>query len=110
MSLTFSEYQEFTRTTRIYNPKDAIVYPMLGLAGETGECSELVKKMLRDDDGIMTEERKEKFLGEIGDVLYYVAALADDVGFDLGDIVDFNVSKLTSRKERGVLSGSGSNR
>lgn len=110
MSLTFSDYQKLSEETRIYPDEVSITYPALGLSGEVGECSELVKKALRDENGHFSQERREKIFKELGDVMWYLAALSADLGFDLGDIAQGNLDKLMSRKERGVLSGSGDNR
>lgn len=108
VTLTFDDYQDFTKTTRVYN--HPIVYPALGLAGEAGEVAEKIKKMLRDDDGVMTEERREGVIKELGDVVWYIAALADDLDIAFGEIAQINVDKLTKRRESGTLNGSGDNR
>lgn len=102
----FNEYLEFVKSMKVYPEKHAIVYPALGLAGEAGEIAEKVKKYLRGDK----ELDKDALLGELGDPLWYITSLADDLGFTLQDVVDRNVEKLSSRKERGVLKGSGDNR
>lgn len=102
----FEEYNEFVKGMKVYPEKHAIVYPALGLAGEAGEISEKVKKWLRGD----RELDRQGLLGELGDPLWYITSLADDLGFTLQDVVDFNVEKLTSRKERNVLKGDGDNR
>lgn len=103
---TFNEYQEFVRSMKAYPEKHAIVYPALGLIGEAGEISEKVKKWLRGD----RELDREGLLKELGDPLWYLASLADDLGFTLQEVVDANFAKLTSRKERGVIKGSGDDR
>jgi NTP pyrophosphatase (non-canonical NTP hydrolase) len=102
----FNEYGEFVKSMKVYPEKHAIVYPTLGLIGEAGEISEKVKKWMRGD----RELDKEGLLKELGDPLWYIASLADDLGYTLQDVVDANIEKLTSRKERGVLKGSGDNR
>lgn len=102
----FNEYQEFVKTMKVYPEKHAVVYPALGLAGESGEIAEKVKKWLRGDK----ELDKQALLMELGDPLWYIASLADDLGFTLQDVVDANVAKLASRKERGVVKGDGDNR
>lgn len=102
----FNEYQDFVKTMKVYPEKHAVVYPALGLVGEAGEISEKVKKWLRGDK----ELDKEGLLKELGDPLWYIASLADDLGYTLQEVVDANVEKLTSRKDRGVLKGSGDNR
>jgi NTP pyrophosphatase (non-canonical NTP hydrolase) len=91
---------------KAYPEKHAIVYPALGLIGEAGEISEKVKKWLRGD----RELDREGLLKELGDPLWYLASLADDLGFTLQEVVDANFAKLTSRKERGVIKGSGDDR
>jgi NTP pyrophosphatase (non-canonical NTP hydrolase) len=111
---TFNEYQEFVKGMKVYPQQFAIMYPALGLAGEAGEITEKIKKWLRDDQpqsqNDMSEERRQAILLELGDPLWYIAALADDMGFTMDDVVAANVGKLTSRKERGVVHGSGDNR
>jgi NTP pyrophosphatase (non-canonical NTP hydrolase) len=109
--MLISEYQELSRRTATYpGAGDNIVYPTLGLAGEAGEVAEKVKKLLRDDDGVMSEERREALAGELGDVLWYVAQVATEAGLDLEEIAQGNLDKLLSRQRRGVLSGSGDSR
>jgi NTP pyrophosphatase (non-canonical NTP hydrolase) len=103
---SFNEYQEFVKSMKVYPEKHAIVYPALGLTGEAGEIAEKVKKSLRGDK----ELDREALLKELGDPLWYITSLADDLGYTLQDVVDANVEKLTSRKERGVLKGSGDDR
>lgn len=106
--MTFDDYQLHARTTAIY--KQAIVYPALGMCGEAGEVAEKVKKMVRDDSSILTEERRQAIGKEIGDVLWYAANLASDIGLSLGYIAGMNIEKLRDRAARGVLQGSGDNR
>lgn len=102
----FNEYQDFVKSMKVYPEKYAIIYPTLGITGEGGEISEKVKKWLRGD----RELDKLELLKEAGDVLWYLASLADDLGYTLQDLVNENVKKLTSRKERGVQKGDGDNR
>jgi len=102
----FNDYQEFVKSMKVYPEKHAIVYPALGLVGEAGEISEKVKKWLRGD----RELDKEGLLKELGDPLWYIASLADDLGFTLQEVVDANVQKLSSRKDRNLLHGEGDNR
>jgi len=108
--MNFNDYQSKARETAIYPKEHAITYPALGLNGEAGEVAEKVKKMLRDDNGILTDERKSLLSKEIGDCLWYVANLASDLNLNLADIAQENLDKLFSRKERGVIGGSGDNR
>ncbi len=109
--MTFEEYQKEARKTAIYpNKGNDFIYPTLGLAGESGEISGKISKVLRDNKGIMNEERKEEIKKELGDVLWYVAQLATELNLSLDDIANFNLKKLISRQERNQLSGSGDNR
>jgi len=78
----------------------------LGLVGEAGEVAEKLKKSIRDYNKL----DKEGMLKELGDVLFYVAALANFYGGTLQTIAEQNTEKLNSRQERGVLRGSGDNR
>jgi NTP pyrophosphatase (non-canonical NTP hydrolase) len=109
--MNFDEYQEAARKTAIYpNVGNNIIYPCLGLAGETGEICENVKKILRDKNGIISDKDKEAIKKELGDQLWYVAALCSEFGFSMSEVVECNIAKLQSRKERGKLSGNGDNR
>jgi NTP pyrophosphatase (non-canonical NTP hydrolase) len=109
--MLISEYQERSRRTATYpGAGENIVYPTLGLAGEAGEVAEKVKKLLRDDGGVMSDERRQALAGELGDVLWYVAQVATEAGLDLEEIAQGNLDKLLSRQRRGVLSGSGDSR
>lgn len=106
--MDFNQYQALARSTAIYPEKHRVVYPALGLAGESGEVAEKIKKMLRDD--IPEETVRESLVKELGDVLWYVANLAHDLSITLDEVAHANVSKLLDRSERGVLQGSGDNR
>ncbi|HIP49886.1 MAG TPA: hypothetical protein EYG99_00365 [Candidatus Pacebacteria bacterium] len=109
--MKFSEYQEKSRVTALYPDKDNnFIYPTLGLVGESGEIAEKIKKVIRDDDGKMTDEKKTEIGKELGDVLWYISQLATELGVDLDDVAQGNIDKLYSRMDRGVLQGSGDNR
>ena len=109
--MLISDYQELSRRTATYpGAGENLVYPTLGLAGEAGEVAEKVKKLLRDDGGVMSDERRAALAGELGDVLWYVAQVATEAGLDLEEIAQGNLDKLVSRQQRGVLSGSGDSR
>ncbi len=86
------------------------MYPTLGLSGETGEIAEKVKKIIRDDQGVITDEKRDQIAKEAGDVLWYLSQLATEIDYSLEDIAQMNLDKLASRSARGVLSGSGDNR
>lgn len=92
----------------------SLLYCTLGLAGESGEFTEKVKKVWRDTgvdlNAVVTGERRDEMLKELGDVLWYVARAAHELGSSLDEVAELNVEKLQSRFDRGVLGGSGDNR
>lgn len=111
-SMSMNQYQDCTDVTAIYpgageGDMNAILYTTLGLSGEAGEIPNKVKKILRDDEGVLNEEKRLAILAEIGDVLWYAARLASELGARLGDIAEANIEKLESRAVRGVIKGSG---
>lgn len=109
--MTFQEYQEEARKTAIYpNKNNNFIYPTLGLAGEAGEVAEKIKKVIRDGNGIVSEEKKVEITKELGDVLWYVANLSKELGITLEEVAQKNLEKLQSRQQRNELHGSGDNR
>ena len=108
--MTLDEYQYHALETAIYPKQYKVIYPALGITGEAGECSDKVKKVIRDNNGEFTDDRKREIAKEIGDVLWYCAALAHDIGYTLNEVGEMNVEKLNSRKERNKINGSGDNR
>jgi len=109
-SMDFNSYQRIAKTTAIYPATHKILYPALGLAGEAGEVANKVKKLVRDGTSSLPKEWKEQIGSEIGDVLWYCAVLADDLGISLGKIASQNEIKLQNRKKKGTISGSGDTR
>ncbi len=103
--MTLSSYQKVAASTAIYPTQHAITYPALGLAGEAGEVANKVKKIIRDG-----KLDKSALGAEIGDCLWYIAALCRDLNLDLGEIAKANLEKLQDRKARGTLKGSGDKR
>jgi NTP pyrophosphatase (non-canonical NTP hydrolase) len=111
ISMLLSDYQSRSRATAVYPQQgDNILYPTLGLCGEAGEVAEKIKKMIRDDGGVLSDERRAALSKELGDVLWYVAQIATEADLDLDAIADENLAKLLSRRDRNVLSGSGDDR
>ena len=100
-----NEYQKAAANTAIYKAEHSVLYPALGLAGEAGEVANKVKKMLRDGDF-----DRQAIAAEIGDVLWYIAALSRDLNIDMHDLAMSNLEKLYGRKARGTLKGSGDKR
>lgn len=104
--MSMRDYTNFVKSMKVFPEKFAIIYPTLGMMGETGEVSEKVKKWMRGD----RELDKAELVKEVGDVLWYITALADDLGYTLEDVANMNVEKLSSRRDRNVVKGSGDNR
>ena len=103
--MNFKEYQAKATSFAIYPATHKVVYPTLGLCGEAGEVAEKVKKQVRD--GVFNRHEVAK---ELGDVLWYLTNICNDIGYNLDEIAYLNIEKLSSRKERGVIKGSGDNR
>lgn len=106
------EYTEFTKTVAVYPEANTgklgeVMYLSLGLAGEAGEVANNVKKLYRDG---YTNGRREKIESEIGDVFWYLVRLCDALGVDPEIVIMENMEKLSGRKDRGTLGGSGENR
>lgn len=109
--MEFSEYQKQSRKTAIYPSIGfSFVYPAFGLAGESGEVLEKLKKVLRDKNGIIDQETKEQLEKEIGDVLWYISNLSTELKIDLNEVAEKNLKKLFDRQNRNKLHGSGDNR
>ena len=105
MTIGFREYQKKAVSFAIYPATHKVLYPALGLCGEAGEVADKVKKQVRDNVFNRHEVAKE-----LGDVMWYVAVLANDIGYNLDEIADINIEKLTSRQDRNKIQGSGDNR
>ena len=104
----FDRYKEFADSTAIYpNRGRNLSYPTLGLAGESGEVAEKVKKIIRDRDGILDDESRILIAKELGDVLWYLSQLAHEIGIPFSKIAELNILKLRSRHLRNQLKGSG---
>lgn len=108
--MTLDEYQKVARETAIYPDNFSVIYPSLGLTGESGEVADKVKKIIRDKEGRFDVHDEYEIAKELGDVLWYIANLSSDLGYSLSDVARFNTEKLKSRAERNVLNGSGDNR
>ena len=117
--MNFDNYQEEAiqfDTSRLAIDKEArydgYMEKALGLAGETGEVLEKIKKMIRDKNGVFhpTPEDIAELKKELGDVLWYLSALAFYNGISLEDIATTNLEKLASRQRRDKIHGSGDNR
>jgi len=115
--MKFNEYQEQALTFSILAKEKQLnasspsyVAKVLGLVGEAGEVAEKYKKIIRDKEGIISEEDRKELLKELGDVLWYVAVISSYLEMPLEEVAQGNIDKLSSRKRRGTQSGSGDNR
>lgn len=112
--MTFDEYQRAARSTALYPEEAKLLYPVLKLAGEAGEVSEKLGKLMRDErwqpGQALSEEARDDLIRELGDVLWYLASTAADLDVGLDEVARINVAKLRDRAERGVLHGSGDDR
>ncbi len=109
-NMTLNEYQNKALETEDYPANLKIILPTLGLTGEAGEVADKVKKVLRDNNGEFTDERKEEIAKEIGDVAWYLAVLAHSIGYTLEEICIINIAKIELRFVRGKIHGEGDNR
>lgn len=108
--MNMNEYQAAALQTAVYPEQMRIIYPALGMNGEAGEVADKVKKVIRDNNLDFDAEKREAIALEIGDVLWYCATLAHDIGYSLEDVAKKNIDKLASRAQRDKLGGSGDNR
>lgn len=113
--MRLNDYQNKALNTAIYPDRGsgtvtALSYATLGLCGEAGEIAEKVKKIIRDNNGVITLDRKEALKKELGDVLWYMAALARELGLQLEDVAEANLFKLAKRQENNTLKGNGDDR
>ncbi len=109
--MELNQYQRDARSTASYpNVGRNPIYPTLGLTGEAGEVSDKVKKVIRDKSGVFDKNSREEIKLELGDVLWYIAQLSSELGYDLDDVAEANLEKLASRAQRGCISGDGDDR
>lgn len=109
--MNFEEYQIEARKTAIYpNINNNLYYPTLGLCGESGEVAEKIKKIFRDSNGSVSQEKREELKKELGDVLWYLSNLSSELNLSLNDVAFTNINKLKERQRNNKLHGSGDNR
>lgn len=113
--MDLNDYQRESRKTAVYpHLGDNLPYLTLGVAGEAGEIADKVKKFIRDNNftsiADLADEQKRELVKECGDVLWYIAQIATEFGYTLEEVAQMNLKKLSSRKEREMLRGSGDNR
>lgn len=113
MAITFDDYAENAGRTAIYpdaGQTGGLLYAVLGLVGEAGELANQAKKVLRDDGGTLDVVRRVRMRSELGDVLWYLAAVARELDIDLQEVARANLQKLERRAADGTISGDGEHR
>jgi len=111
METKYGKYQEQSRKTYgDIKTDDPIVYPTLGLVNEAGEVAGKIKKIFRDKAGVISEEDRQSLKGELGDVLWYLTQICTNLDLTLEEVAEYNLDKLFSRLDRGVIKGEGDNR
>ncbi len=113
--MKIEEYSNQAMTTltkdHAYGDIDAkFMAQVLGLVGESGEVAEKFKKIIRDQQGVLTPETKKEIVKELGDILWYINAVSVLLGSSLDEVAQLNLDKVLSRKSRGKTKGSGDNR
>src|SRR5207249_10609049 len=112
--MNFSDYQEHARETAIYPGRkssiNGLLYTTIGLGGEAGELLNKVKKILRDSNGNVSPNVIVELIGELGDILWYVAMTCDELDVQMDGVAQSNLFKLRKRKQDGKIGGSGDNR
>jgi len=109
--MELNHYQRESRKTALYPDVGSnAIYPTLGLVGEAGEVADKVKKIIRDKNGVFDQDSKDAIKFELGDVLWYISQLSSELGYELEEIANSNLQKLSSRKLRGKIQGSGDDR
>lgn len=111
--MNFQDYQSKTAETAIYPGKGELVgltYTAIGIGDEAGEVLGKVKKLYRDDNMTLTEERRQALKAELGDVMWYISQCATELGLSLEEIAEANIEKLFARRDKGTLHGDGDNR
>ncbi|MFH1186325.1 MAG: nucleoside triphosphate pyrophosphohydrolase family protein [Chloroflexota bacterium] len=109
--MDFGEYQEKARQTAAYPViGHGVIYPTLGLANEAGEVAGKIKKIFRDKAGVIGVSEQEALAAELGDVLWYLAQVATELGLSLDQIAACNIARLLDRQSRGKIRGDGDDR
>lgn len=109
-TMTLNEYQNLSKQFVKFPDNHTITYPALGLASEAGEVAGVVKKAIRDRKEMALADLGPACLPELGDCLWYIAIFAYNLGYTLEEVAEYNVKKLSDRRDRGVIGGSGDNR
>lgn len=115
--MNLNEYQE---EARLFAVNDDLMHFTFGLLEEAGEAAGILKRVYRGDEGYWSDATlsdyglsftaEQKLIAELGDILWHVALIADNLDTSLSDVAEFNLKKLASRRQRNVIKGSGDDR
>jgi len=111
--MDFDEYEKLAARTATFDGKQEeykLMYLTLGITGEAGEIAEKVKKIMRNDDGIVSDEKRTELTRELGDVLWYLSQLSRILNVPFSEVAKANIEKLADRAARDVIKSSGDNR
>ena len=108
--MTFNEYKDEAIKTAIYPQKYKTIYPTLGMCGECGEVAEKIKKVVRDNQGIFDTDKTKEIEKELGDDLWYIANICNDLNIDFDNVAQNNINKINARLQNNTLHGNGDNR
>jgi NTP pyrophosphatase (non-canonical NTP hydrolase) len=106
----FDEYQKATARIIPIIPDLDILYPVLGIGGESGELQEKYKKLFRDKKGKITKKFIKDVKGELGDILWYISDCARTLGLSLEEVARCNIRKNNRRQRNGTVKGNGDSR
>lgn len=105
--MNWTDYQSFVKSSKKYDDRFRLLYPVLGLTSEAGEVSGKLKKIFRDHNGEISDEQRSKLIDEISDVLWYVTACVDDLDFTLEELAEYNYTKISGRLRDNTIHGDG---
>jgi NTP pyrophosphatase (non-canonical NTP hydrolase) len=112
-ALTFGEYSTQAIASATYpgaTTIECVMYLALKLAGEAGEVAQKIAKAVRDNASVIDETRRRALCSELGDVLWYVSAIAGELDSSLAEVAQQNLTKIKDRQARGAIGGDGDNR
>lgn len=109
--LDFNEYQKKALETAIYpDIGDNFIYTAIGLFGESGEIANKLNKIIRDHNGVISEDAREELIAELGDCLWFLSMSCSELDCDLEDVAKQNLEKLALRKNNNRIHGRGDHR
>lgn len=108
--MILNDYQKKASLTAQYPQEKALEYLCLGLCSEAGEVAGKLKKIIRDNNSILSEDKKSQIISELGDVLWYLSQIASTLNVPMDLVAHQNITKLFDRKARDAISGDGDSR